>query len=241
MKKIKLNKLKLGLLTLGIIGAIAITTPILVSCGGGNSASEHKEVLTKEITKNNFAVGGIWEGKTEFVKSDFDKYGAIGNGAFQNWLLISIEIGDSIKSIGASAFDSNKLTSVKIGDSVTTIGDNAFSFNKLTSITIPDAVKSIGNSAFMQNTLTSVHIGNSVKFIGTDAFSYNELTSVTIPDSVTSIGRQSFFENKFTSSTDIKMSEKLLNSVCDWKDENGGVIAGNGITVKDNFELIFGI
>ncbi len=110
--------------------------------------------------------------------------------------LVSITIGDSVKSIGHNAFKGcSGLVSITIGDSVTSIGNSAFSgCSGLTSVTIPKSVTSIGGSAFEScSGLTSVTIPNSVTSIGTYAFSgCRELASITIPDSVTSIGDGTF-------------------------------------------------
>ena len=76
----------------------------------------------------------------EYVKvnGQLTKITSIGNLAFQNNNLTSVNIPNSVKSIGDSAFFGNKLTSVNIPNSVTSIGDNAFSSNNLTSVNIPN-------------------------------------------------------------------------------------------------------
>ena len=98
----------------------------------------------------------------------------IGNKAFENSAITSIEIPDSVTAIGEWAFYScTSLTSVVIGDSVTAIGEWAFySCGGLTSIVIPDNVTSIGENAFGDcSSLASVTIGDSVTSIGSGAFS----------------------------------------------------------------------
>ena len=115
---------------------------------------------------------------------------------FDNEILLSIILPNSVKTIGYSAFeDCGRLTSVTIPNSVTSIGDMAFKDCKgLTSITIPNSVTSIGNSAFKYcDGLTSVTIGSGVTSIGDRAFAYCDgLTSVTIPNSVKTIGYSAF-------------------------------------------------
>ena len=133
------------------------------------------------------------------------------------------------KRIGDGAFQQSGLTSIEIPESVTSIGDGAFSYcYGLTSITIPESVTSIGENAFyLCRSLTSLEIPNSVTFIGREAFwgcvgvdtiivdeanpvydsrdscnaiietQSNKLIfaskTVTIPSSVTSIGGYAFF------------------------------------------------
>ena len=122
----------------------------------------------------------------------------IGQEAFVNNQLTSVEIPSSVTSIEGSAFANNQLTSVVIPDSVTSIGNGAFYHNQLTSVEIPNSVTSIGKSAFRYNQLTSVEIPNSVTSIGSYAFGDNQLTSVTIPSSVTLIQGYAFANNQLT-------------------------------------------
>ena len=128
-----------------------------------------------------------------------DNVTSIGSHAFSENSLTSVDIPDNVTSIGDSAFENNSLTSVDIPDNVTSIGSHAFSENSLTSVDIPDNVTSIGSHAFSKNSLTSVDIPDSVSFIDDHAFSKNSLTSVDIPDDVTSIGSHAFSKNSLTS------------------------------------------
>ena len=122
---------------------------------------------------------------------------SIGDGAFVNCRITSVDIPDSVTSIGDFAFSRcRSLTSVDIPDGVTSIGNAAFSMcYGLASVTIPDSVTSIGRNAFSDCTnLTSVTIPDSVTSIGRNAFwGCAGLTSITIPDSVTSIGDFAFY------------------------------------------------
>ena len=94
---------------------------------------------------------------------------AIGNGAFENKNLSSIEIPNSVTYIGASAFASNKLTEVTIPNVVTFIGDRAFYNNQIANITIPNSVNTIGREAFIEQSISSITIGSKVR-IRADAF-----------------------------------------------------------------------
>ena len=121
---------------------------------------------------------------------------SIGDGAFVNCRITSVDIPDSVTSIGNYAFsECRSLTSVDIPDDVTSIGNGAFLMcYGLTSVDIPDSVTSIGYAAFLMcYSLTSVDIPDGVTTIGEYAFYYcTGLTSVTIPGSVTSIGDRAF-------------------------------------------------
>lgn len=113
---------------------------------------------------------------------------AIGNSAFYEKGLTSVEITPAVTLIDNFAFEGNSLTSLTMPSSVVTIGAWAFAANLLTTLTIPDSVTSLGADAFNGNLLTSVTFGTSVATLGAFAFYANNLTSVTIPASVTTLG-----------------------------------------------------
>ena len=116
---------------------------------------------------------------------------------YQNGVITSVIIPDSVTSIGSSAFwNCSSLTSVVIPDSVTTIGSHAFAYcYSLTGVVIGGSVTSIGSYAFDHcKSLTSVVIPDSVTSIGSYAFhNCSSLTGVVIGGSVTSIGSDAFF------------------------------------------------
>jgi len=85
--------------------------------------------------------------------------------------------GVEVKAIGNNAFNDYLLTSVVIPNGVTSIGNYAFNSSQLTSITIPNSVTSIGYNAFSGNNITQGNAtidnteGNVT--IGIDAFANN--------------------------------------------------------------------
>ena len=121
---------------------------------------------------------------------------SIGNNAFSETAMTSINISASVTSIGVGAFSGcTGLTSIEIPSSVTSIGESAFIGSNLTSIEIPASVTSIGVEAFSDcRVLESVTFaeGSQLESIGIRAFNGSGLTSITIPASVTSIGEYVF-------------------------------------------------
>lgn len=105
----------------------------------------------------------------------------IGDGAFREKALVSIEIPNTVTSIGHGAFlHCEHLKEVNIPYNVTTIEENTFvGCTSLTKINIPDSVTSIGYSAFASCTsFTEINIPDSV--INIEAFAFSGCNSVSI-------------------------------------------------------------
>ncbi|MCL2233521.1 MAG: leucine-rich repeat domain-containing protein [Treponema sp.] len=109
--------------------------------------------------------------------------------------------GLPVTHIGEEAFADLHLTSVNLPDSIIYIGEEAFAGNHLTSFTIPRGVTRIARWAFAENLLTSITIPYGVIFIEEEAFLYNQLISIYIPGSVVYIGSGAFMENQLCSVT----------------------------------------
>ena len=124
---------------------------------------------------------------------------AIGDDAFRNKFLSSVDLPTSLRTIGDRAFLRNSLASIVIPDGVTTIGMEAFSDNSLASAIIPDSVSTIGMSAFYLNSIASIVIPESVVNLEANAFASNELTSATIPTSMSELKDGIFYSNRLTS------------------------------------------
>lgn len=106
--------------------------------------------------------------------------------------------GVKITEIGERAFSEMGIESVEFPDTLKKIGKYSFSRNNLTEVTIPDSVTKVYAGAFEQNEITSVVFGENVKLIGSWSFAWNYLTEVEIPDSVKTINMQAFDCNSLT-------------------------------------------
>jgi len=126
---------------------------------------------------------------------------AIGDYAFEGYLLTSIVIPDSVETIGNGAFTSNDISILDLGEGIVTIGAGAFLNNSLTSVTLPDSLETIGGSAFSGNSLTGITLPDSLTTLGGSAFHSNQITSAFIPDSVTTVNSSIFANNPLTTLT----------------------------------------
>lgn len=117
-------------------------------------------------------------------------------GAFKDWKNIEhVIISEGLTTIGERAFENCSITSIQIPESLIKIGKSAFMHSSIQSVVIPSGVIEIEDSAFHQCwSLTKVTIGNGVKVIGYHAFwGCNKLTEVNIPNSVITIGAGAFY------------------------------------------------
>ncbi len=206
-----------GNITAVSYGEAVITATTL----NGKSASCKITVLPYDATvvDGSYTIDKFYDGVTDvIIPSSVNGISItkIGDYAFKDASVTSVEILDNIKKIGEYAFyGCSVLTSVKLPNSITELNDYTFYYcESLKHIKVPDSVIAIGNSVFGYcRALESVEISNSVTAIGNLAFYYcDSLANLTIPDSVTTIGKD------------------VLD--CCYGLEN--VIIGNGVTAIEN-------
>jgi hypothetical protein len=120
---------------------------------------------------------------TYFSVNYNDLVTTIGNAAFADSALETIDLFDSVTTIGAGAFENSALTAVEGGEAVTTVGERAFANTPIESIDLP-AVTEIGASAFEGSALTSITGLENVASIGSRAFAGTALGSFVIPANI---------------------------------------------------------
>ena len=92
--------------------------------------------------------------------------------------------GSNIEKIGNRAFEDSSLTTVNLPSGLKTIGEGAFlGCNKLEAISLPESLTSIGNNAFENCTkLTSISLPSKLAVVGTEAFKgCKSLSDITFP------------------------------------------------------------
>ena len=128
-------------------------------------------------------------------------------------ITIPAEIGGKpVTSIGEYAFYNSGLESIEIPSGVTSIEQCAFYKSGLTSIEIPSGVTNIGINAFCDcASLSSVTFaeGSKLTEIGYGAFYKSGLTSIEIPSDVTSIGINAFYNCASLSSVTFAEGSRL--------------------------------
>lgn len=164
---------------------------------------EQKDLISALVVEN---------GATSIGSSTFDGYTSlksiklastvksIGNNAFSNTGITSLDLPEGMESIGIGVFyNCEKMTELKLPESLTTLNNGAFAFCKgLTAVTLPNKITFIGALAFEECTgLTSITIPENVTEIRNQAFYYcTALTMVELPKALQTVGDNAFYETK---------------------------------------------
>ena len=186
----------------------SITTSDTLSGSIGCKACSKLETVT---VGQNISTIGAWAFQSSsklknVIIPEGSKLETIGNNAFIDTKLESINIPNTVTSIGAGAFNGTKLKTltipdnasgpvgckscseletVVIGKNTTSIGDWGFqAAPKLKNVVIPadSKLETIGANAFIDTGLESIDIPDTVTSIGAGAFNGTKLKTLTIPD-----------------------------------------------------------
>ena len=142
-----------------------------------------------------------WYG--EKVSKVFIEYGitSVGDFAFNQCSLQSVQLSKSIKKIGKNAFAyCRNLTDVTIPDNITEFGELAFAgCSSLKSINLPNTITKLPMAFILGcSSLESITIPQNVKELNIEVFKYSGLKEVTIPDKIEYIGDEAFDGCKLT-------------------------------------------
>jgi len=148
---------------------------------------------------------------------------SIGDEAFADSDITSLELPSTLTTIGYAAFAGNQITELTLPENLTSLGDFAFDDNAIETLTIEkctidlcnDAIDNkvgsqiktliinsgeMGQRAFYPSytgtgTIQNLTLGEGVTSIGDEAFQYQQITKLEIPSTVTSIGNYAFQNN----------------------------------------------
>ena len=114
----------------------------------------------------------------------------IGDGAFANSGLVTVELPVRTTSVGNRAFASSDLRQITLPEGLISIGDAAFESSRVERVQLPASLKTMGINAFrLCRSLEEVIFAPSsaIEILRAGTFSGSSITSITIPASVTVI------------------------------------------------------
>ena len=141
-----------------------------------------------------------WESQTNGIQKVVVTPGItrIGDYAFVNSSLKTIELSSGLETIGEKAFFSSSIEHVEFPETLVSIDDTAFGMCfSLKTVVLPDNVTEIGSSAFYECYLEGLTISKNLKNIPYSAFSKCQMEELIIPEGVETIADSVFFNSKF--------------------------------------------
>ncbi len=154
----------------------------------------------KDVTLNKkvWSIGAYAFSGTPWHSSLTDEFAIVGDGVLlkYNGDASGIEIPDTVRHI-SDAFTMKNIVSVTMGDSVKTIGEFAFAYSgRLCNVDFGESLLLIDKFAFTGcESLPSLALPNSVERVELNAFeSCYGLNSVRLSDSLTYLGEYAFFD-----------------------------------------------
>lgn len=171
--------------------------------GGGEQPIVKSELSYSLSDDESYAIcGGFLEGKETAeieIASEYDgkPVREIGYTAFKGLkVLTKVTLPDTIQVIGEQAFFNCSLQTINIPNGTTKIAKNAFAYTKITKVVIPDSVTELGDQVFWNcKELVSAKIGNNVSKISSSAFrECDNLSEVAMPENLAIVGDYAFYK-----------------------------------------------
>lgn len=134
----------------------------------------------------------------------------------------NLKISKNIKTIGDYAFNNTGIKSIELPNGLISIGDNAFSYHNFQSIEIPASVETIGPQAFLtlfsESKLANITFqsGSKLKTIKQGAFGQHKTESITIPASVETIEPFAFQQERTTLKSVTFEENSILKTIGDY-------------------------
>ena len=171
----------------------------------------------------------------------------IGNYAFQNSGIESINISKNILKIGSSAFSgctnliSIDLSSMDMNTSGASLGANIFKdATKLKEVLLPKNIKSIPESTFMGCVeLEEFTIPDTVTTLGNSAFNgCSSLTSVQVLGNLASIGNSAFYECNLLEEITLPNSLSSIGTYAFYNTGLKDIVIPSGMTTIGNYAFM---
>lgn len=149
------------------------------------------EIIGDKAFANTFELSSV-----SFAKSGVDML-VIGDGAFQNSGICSLELPARLAIIGTDAFRDAKLSILSFEKAntylLTEISDHAFAGTLLVSVRFPKGIVSIGSGVFMDTqSLETVTFGEGLETVGAEAFRDSSVVQVEFPATLKNLGASAF-------------------------------------------------
>ena len=120
----------------------------------------------------------------------------IGDLAFSNRMITSIELPDGLLNIGVMSFMGSNMEKVDIPDSVVHIGQQAFQNGQLKELDLPETSTVLDTGIFWNNQLTKVDLPDGILKIEGYVFADNNITEVDLPPKLQIMGDSAFMDNQ---------------------------------------------
>lgn len=152
---------------------------------------------------------------------------SIGDGAFEESDITSVDIGKYVTTVDKNAFKECKsLKSVKLPNGIRSLGEGAFLMcSSLETVNIPSSLEKIGDAVFIETAIKTLDFSKNDKFVLDNGVIYNkdmtriyhalttaDLSSYVCPTTVTAISPYAFNDHKELKSFTINDGIKRLES-----------------------------
>ncbi|MBO4871694.1 MAG: leucine-rich repeat protein [Muribaculaceae bacterium] len=151
----------------------------------------------------------------------------IGDCAFMgNPTLTRVTLHNGITRLGDGAFYESRITSINVPNPDCEIGSSCFSHSRVSSVTLPQGMKKLGRHVFFYcENLKSITLPEGMEELGMMCFGSCALTSVNLPSTMIKLDTCALQDNPFTS-IDLK-NVKWVGRQCFSQCTNLTTITGN--------------
>ena len=153
------------------------------------------EQTTLDLSKKNEIKDEKYKGQKGFEKISFSStLKSIGKNSFNNTLVTSIEIPDTVTLLDEGCFSwCYVLTEIHLSSSITALNNHSFEGSSIQSVIIPEGVTLIGDNCFNDClSLKKVQLPSTLQHIGNEAFRSTGICTLYLPEGVTFIGKRSY-------------------------------------------------